>query len=468
MKRSLIWFSVLLLLTGCGSIKVTRSMLKMALSSSSKLKSELCYADSCDNRTGIPYVESGDPGQVLDIYYADKGIRKGAALIDIHGGFYVAGRRENNRAFASVFLREGYDVVLVEYRLNDGKRDVFDELSDCAAALDYLALHASELGLDKDRMFLTGDSAGGHLALYMAEGSIDPAVPVRPRHFKPRGVLLNCPAYDFASFADSRIFAKSALEWFLGPRYKDSAWMASMSPRTHLGSYGGPLFVSTCTNDFIRSQSVLIKADCDSLSLPLEYVDISSDDRKVAHVHNVIAPGLPESAEVNAGMVAFMDACLQDGALAACKQAKTVTINPQEYRTMNTEGMQTVQAFLKETGYYFLATADGDQPQVRPFGTAEIIEGKLYIQTGHVKNVAKQIAANPKVAICAYNGQKWLRITATLVEDPRVEIKKAMLDANPGLRAMYSETDDNTAVYFLTDAKATVSSFTDAPIEISF
>lgn len=132
--------------------------------------------------------------------------------------------------------------------------------------------------------------------------------------------------------------------------------------------------------------------------------------------------------------------------------------------------MQQVRDFLHQAGYYFLATVDGDQPQVRPFGTAEIIEGKLYIQTGHVKNVAHQIAANPKVAICSYNAEegRWLRITATLVEDPRVEVKKAMLDANPGLRRMYDENDDNTAVFFLKDAHATISSFTAPPVEIDF
>ena len=130
--------------------------------------------------------------------------------------------------------------------------------------------------------------------------------------------------------------------------------------------------------------------------------------------------------------------------------------------------MQRVCDFLKKTGFYFLATVDGDQPQVRPFGTAEIIDGKLYIQTGHVKPVAKQIAANPKVALCAYNGKEWLRVNATLVEDPRVEVKKAMLDAYPNLRSMYDENDDNTAVYYLKDAKATISSFTAAPIEIKF
>ena len=130
--------------------------------------------------------------------------------------------------------------------------------------------------------------------------------------------------------------------------------------------------------------------------------------------------------------------------------------------------MQRVLDFLKKAGDYFLATDDGDQPEVRPFGTAEIIDGKLYIQTGHVKPVARQIAANPKVAICAYDGKEWLRVNATLVEDPRVEVKKAMLDAYPTLRAMYNENDGNTAVYYLKDAKATISSFTAAPIEIEF
>ena len=130
--------------------------------------------------------------------------------------------------------------------------------------------------------------------------------------------------------------------------------------------------------------------------------------------------------------------------------------------------MQRVLDFLKKTGVYFLATVDGDHPEVRPFGTAEAIDGKLYIQPGHVKPVARQIAANPKVAICAYDGQEWLRVTATLVEDTRVEIKKAMLDAYPELRSMYDENDGNTAVYYLKDAKVTISSFTAAPESFTF
>ena len=159
--------------------------------------------------------------------------------------------------------------------------------------------------------------------------------------------------------------------------------------------------------------------------------------------------------------------------VAACGQPsgkKEAPVNPVEYVSSQPENMQRVREFLHDAGVYFIATVDGDAPQVRPFGTAEIIEGKLYIQTGYVKNVAKQIAVNPKVAICAYKADegRWLRISATLVEDQRVEVKKAMLDANPGLRSMYDENDGNTAVFFLKDAKATINSFTADPVHIDF
>ena len=312
MKRSLMIISSLALLLGLGncSFKVTRPMLKMLVSGINKVSTEPAYADSLDKRLDVPYVENGTPSQVLDIYLASPDKRKDAVLIDIHGGFYVAGKRQNNRRFASVFLNEGYDVVLVEYRVNDGVTDVSDELADCAAALDYLAIHAGELGLDHRRMFLTGDSAGGHLALYMAEAAEDTSMPIRPEVFKPQGVMLNCPAYDFASFAKAEGFTKGALAWFIGPRYADRQWLDSVSPRTFIGSYSGPLFVSTCKNDFIRAQSHLIKSDCDSLGRKIEFMDIDSRDRKVGHVHNVINQDLPESQEVNGRMIAFMDSII--------------------------------------------------------------------------------------------------------------------------------------------------------------
>ena len=145
--------------------------------------------------------------------------------------------------------------------------------------------------------------------------------------------------------------------------------------------------------------------------------------------------------------------------LGACSGEKKQSIEPSNYQTCNQEGMEEVYNFIKSCEYYFIATEEGDQPRVRPFGTIHIFENKLYIQTGHKKNVAKQIAQNPKTEICAYNGKQWIRVEATLVEDERVEAKKSMLDAYPNLRSMYNENDGNTAVYVLTNAKADIFSF---------
>ena len=137
---------------------------------------------------------------------------------------------------------------------------------------------------------------------------------------------------------------------------------------------------------------------------------------------------------------------------------------------MNSGGynMERVAAFLKEAGTYYLATTDGDQPRVRPFGTAHIFEGKLYIQTGKVKDVSKQIHANPKVELCAFKDGDWLRVAGTLVEDDRVEARQSMLDAYPSLQNMYSADDGNTEVFYLKDATATFSSFTKAPETVTF
>ena len=130
--------------------------------------------------------------------------------------------------------------------------------------------------------------------------------------------------------------------------------------------------------------------------------------------------------------------------------------------------MERVCSFIKEAETYYLATVDGDQPLVRPFGTIHIFEGKLYIQTGRKKDVAKQLAANPKAEICAFKDGKWIRVTGELVDDNRVEAKKSMLDAYPSLRAMYDPEDDNTEVLYFKNAKATFSSFTAAPETVEF
>ena len=130
--------------------------------------------------------------------------------------------------------------------------------------------------------------------------------------------------------------------------------------------------------------------------------------------------------------------------------------------------MQRVNDFLKAAETYFLATTDGDQPRVRPFGTCNIFEGKLYIQTGKSKDVSRQLLANPKAEICAFKDGVWLRVAGELVGDERIEPKKALLDAYPHLRAMYDENDGNTQAFYFKNATATFSSFTAPPETYKF
>ena len=130
--------------------------------------------------------------------------------------------------------------------------------------------------------------------------------------------------------------------------------------------------------------------------------------------------------------------------------------------------MERVYKFLKDAGTYYLATVEVDQPRVGPFGTINLFDGKLYIQTGKVKEVSKQIHANPKAEICAFLNGDWVRIECELVEDDNLAAREDMLNNYPELKAMYKADDGNTEVFYLKNAKATFSSFTKAPEVVEF
>ena len=132
------------------------------------------------------------------------------------------------------------------------------------------------------------------------------------------------------------------------------------------------------------------------------------------------------------------------------------------------ESINEVYEFLKNAREYYLATVEGDQPRVRPFGTVDIFENKLYIQTGKIKNVSRQMKLNPKIEICAMSDNKWIRVEALAIEDDRTEARQHMLDAYPSLKKMYAASDGNTQVLYLKNATATISSFTEAPKMITF
>ena len=130
--------------------------------------------------------------------------------------------------------------------------------------------------------------------------------------------------------------------------------------------------------------------------------------------------------------------------------------------------MEEVFKFLKDCGTFYLATIDGDQPRVRPFGVVNIFENKLYIQTGKIKNVSKQMQINPKIELCGMKDGKWIRVTGEVIRDDRREAKVSMLEANPVLKSMYSADDDNTEVLYFNGGTATISSFTEEPKVIEF
>ena len=130
--------------------------------------------------------------------------------------------------------------------------------------------------------------------------------------------------------------------------------------------------------------------------------------------------------------------------------------------------MQRVYDFLKKTGTYYLATTEGSQPRVRPFGTIDLFEGKLYIQTGKKKEVSKQMHQNPKIEICAFDDGKWLRISATAISDNNLDAERHILACYPELGKMYQPGDGNTEVFYLKNATATFSSFTSEPETVKF
>jgi uncharacterized pyridoxamine 5'-phosphate oxidase family protein len=154
--------------------------------------------------------------------------------------------------------------------------------------------------------------------------------------------------------------------------------------------------------------------------------------------------------------------------LASCGSAPAVTAEQSGF-TFTEGSLEEARDFMRQNGYY-IATVDGDKPQVRPFGTAAIFEGKLYIITSKVKDVSKQMGENPSICIVAHerNSVNWMRITATAINDDRLEAKQAVLAAHPGMEAVYPPDGENTQVLYLKDATATVYAYTTTQITFQF
>lgn len=259
----------------------------------------------------IPYIDDGNLQHTFDIYLANKENRRNICVIDIHGGAYIFGEHQDNYPISYFFLKNGFDVINVDYQPNDGKRDTKDLTDDIAKCLNYAFTHLKDYGLENDRFVITGDSAGGHFCLMFTEALLDEEYAKELGYKFPKidlvCALANCPVYNFVDIGPGGM-TRSGQKRMFGPHYNDKNALALLSPKVHIKSLTCPLFISTCKNDFLRLQTLELDADLKRLGgYTYELMDIDSDDPKVGHVHNIIDLELPESQKVNEAMVKFVE-----------------------------------------------------------------------------------------------------------------------------------------------------------------
>lgn len=261
------------------------------------------------SRINIPYIDDGSECHTYDVYLANESNRKHCCIIDIHGGSYIFGNHRYNYPYAYYLLKAGFDVVLVDYEPNNGKKDISDLLNDVCLNLKHLKEHLEEYDLDKDLFVISGDSAGGHIALLIATAmqceDVAKATQLYLEEFDIRATVLSCPVYDFANLPHGAL-KSSALERMLGPKYNDIRYLEIYSGRTYINQHRLPLFVSTSNHDFLRSESLLLASEVKGKE-NFKLVDIKTDNKEANHVHNVTKIELKESVEVNEEIIKFID-----------------------------------------------------------------------------------------------------------------------------------------------------------------
>lgn len=264
-----------------------------------------------EERINIPYIDDDDIHHKFDVIYAPKEKRKGCCIIDIHGGAYIFGESQDNYNFMTIFVEQGYDVVLVDYRLNDGKLvSTKDQVDDIALCINYVFSHLKELELDKDDFAITGDSAGGHFALLIAEAIMNKDVAKKLGYEFPdipiKATLLNCPVYDFENISKGTLNSAGQKRMF-GRDYKDLSTFKLISPKEYLNSFDGPLFVSSCKHDFIGIHSQLLNKDMQGRNNLYHFEYLDTDVKHVGHVHNILYLKQPEAIQVNNAMMDFIE-----------------------------------------------------------------------------------------------------------------------------------------------------------------
>ncbi len=268
--------------------------------------------DIVKEKVDIPYIDDGLDAHKFDLYFGMEERKKNICLIDIHGGSYIFGSRKENYPFVLEFAKEGYDAITIDYVVNDGNKESKELIDDCAACLKYIFNHKEELGISNDSFVLTGDSAGGHLALTIAEALSDKQYQRQLGYDFPKEdiicLLVNSPVYDVYN-AGRKNMTKKGRRRLYGPSIDDDEKMKLISPREHLPSLNIPLFVSTCKKDFLRNEPLLLNKEMKDTNLKYQFIDLKTDTKGVDHVHNVIRPHLEASKYINQEMMKFIEEC---------------------------------------------------------------------------------------------------------------------------------------------------------------
>ena len=263
-----------------------------------------------DKRLDIPSSEGASDPYCYDIIYAKKENRKGIALLDIHGGAYVYSTRRHNHTFMNYFLERGFDVVIFDYPLNKGKFGADEQFRAIYQEVAHFNAHKKEYGLDEE-LWIIGDSAGGHYALLLAEALTNPKARERMNleslDLDIKGVLLNCPVYDFTATATMPGLTKHVRRQMWGPRFVDQDYLATYDPRAYYSEFDLPVFLSSCKQDFIGTNSAALAEGAKVYGKNLTYCYLDTDAKGVDHVHNVVRLDLPESKQVNDAMIDFIN-----------------------------------------------------------------------------------------------------------------------------------------------------------------
>ena len=268
------------------------------------------YKKDYEQQIDIPYIDDRIYHHKFDVFRAKEN-RKNCVIIDIHGGSYIFGEHIDQYVFGDYFLQRGYDFISADYIPIDGKtrgiKDIFDDLYEF---IKYVFAHQKELGIEGEDVVITGDSAGGHMALTISELLLDENYAKEAGYQMPKvnlvACLVNCPVYDFVNVPKGQL-SKSGQKRILGPTYNNKELLALYCPKVHVESLTCPIFVSTCKRDFLRMHSLMLYEELHKMGREVQIVDLDTNDKTTGHVHNVLHPFRPYAEMINSSMVEFIE-----------------------------------------------------------------------------------------------------------------------------------------------------------------